>query len=72
LDKNSAIRKLDEPTLPLAIAKNDKEFVLKKFGLNENEFDDLMANPRKEHSDFEQEQGFRKSWFIFKLLAKLK
>ena len=32
---------------------------MKKFGLSDADFDKIMSMPRKEHSEFEVEKGFR-------------
>lgn len=72
LKKEDAILKLSEPSLPKAVETNDLIFVTKKLGLNEDSFDEIMKTPRREHSDFKVEEGFRKRFWIFKLLNWLK
>lgn len=66
ISKQEAIEKLKLPNIPTKIEKEDYSFVIKKFGLNEAEFEEIMLKPRREHSEFNKEEGFRKKYWIFK------
>lgn len=72
ITKSEAAQKLKSPTLPERVAKDDLAFVIKKFGLTELEFEDIMKLPRREHSEFFKEEGYRKSLWIFKLINSIK
>ena len=52
LTKDEALEKLKAPIYPPELLEEDKEFVIKKFGLTETSFKELMALPRREHADF--------------------
>ena len=72
IEKQQAIEKLKEPILAEKVAKEDYAFVIKKLGLSEAEFQKIMKKPRVEHSQFRKEEGFRKRFWIFKLLNGFK
>jgi N-acetyl sugar amidotransferase len=59
ITKEEALDKLSKPILPAQLERDDKDFIMKKFGLSEATFEEIMAVPRKEHSEFEVEKGFR-------------
>jgi len=52
LTREEALDKLAGPACPEAQAEEDREYVLKKFGLTASEFDELMARPAKSFHDF--------------------
>ena len=58
IDKQKALEILSNPSLPEKQLKQDYEFVLKKFGLTESQFEDIMSQPRREHKEFATQQGF--------------
>lgn len=72
ITKSEAIEKLKSPTLPERVAKDDLAFVIKKFGLSDIEFDEIIKLPRREHSEFLKEEGFRKRLWIFKVINWIK
>jgi N-acetyl sugar amidotransferase len=72
ITKKDALEKLQTPILPYNIAKDDLAFVIKKFGLTDTEFHQIMNLPRREHSEFLREVGFRKSLWLFKILNWIK
>lgn len=43
---------VNEPTMPEELAKSDKAYVIKKFGLTEQEFEDIMDAPHRTFEDF--------------------
>ena len=47
-----ALDELKKDPYPAALMRDDKEFVAKKFELTEQEFDDIMALPRKSFYDY--------------------
>lgn len=59
MTKEQAIEKLSRPILPPHLEMDDKNFIIKKFGLSETTFDAIISEPRREHTEFETEKGFR-------------
>src|SRR5579871_3576786 len=62
LTKEEAINELQQPLYPENELKNDKEYVLKKFGLSEKEFDDIMTKPIKQHKDFKTDRHLKDTY----------
>lgn len=52
LSRNEALEELKEPIYNAKMLAEDKEFVLKKFGFSEAEFDAIMNAPIKEHPEY--------------------
>ncbi len=57
INRDTALEELQKPIYDPATLKNDYEFVLKKLKITESEFEKLMLAPRKEHNEYEIEQG---------------
>jgi N-acetyl sugar amidotransferase len=72
ISKKEAIKKMEQPILDERIAKDDLAFVIKKFGISISDFNEIMKQPRVEHSEFLKEEGFRKRLWIFRVLNWLK
>lgn len=53
--KEKAVAELTKPIYDPEQLKNDYEFVLKKFALTEEEFDEILSAPRKEHNQYKTE-----------------
>lgn len=60
MTRDEALKILEEPPYDESELKRDKEYVLKKFGLNEEEWNDLMALPIKRHDDYNTDIKWRK------------
>lgn len=71
ISKEDALEELKAPIYPQEVFKIDKEFVLKKLELSEEEFAAIMQEPRKEHTDFKTEQSFFSKFPVFKSLQPL-
>jgi len=71
MTKAEAMEELQKPNYDAEQMATDKEFVLKKFGLTESEFDALMALPRKEHTEFNYLKPLSVKYPIIKVLKKL-
>lgn len=52
ITKQDALAELKQPIMEPAQLQDDYEFVLKKLNLTANEFENLLAQPRREHTDF--------------------
>lgn len=50
--RESGLEELKQPTYPEDMQTNDKEYVLKKLGLSENDFEKIMLLPLKTHNDY--------------------
>lgn len=56
ITKEEALQELETPMYDPAQFRSDYEFVLKKLGLSENEFEEIMARPPRSHYDFDYEK----------------
>lgn len=61
-----ALKELEKPLYEKDELERDKRYVLKKLGLSEKEFEDLMKLPIKKHQEFKTDD------WIYALLRKLK
>lgn len=52
MTREEALAALDEPICDPEVLANDKEFVLKKLGLSEAEFNRIMREPARQHTDY--------------------
>lgn len=68
MTREEALAELEQPLYPAGELRTDKEFVLKKLGLSETEFAEIMKLPRREHRDFKTDAHFRRSYM--KLLER--
>lgn len=66
ISREKALEELKKPLYDEEELKKDKEYVLKKFGLTEKEFEDLMKLPIKKH------QEYGTGGWIYLLLRRLK
>jgi hypothetical protein len=82
ITKEEALTEIQKPPYDEALLKMDKEFVLKKLALSENEFDALMKQPVRSHREFDTEGSFfhyyplfkplRPVWNIFKSVTNIR
>ena len=56
ISKDDALQELSKPILDYQLFQQDYEFVLKKFNLTHQAFEEILAQPRKEHSEFKTTQ----------------
>jgi N-acetyl sugar amidotransferase len=52
ISRVEALKELEKPLYPKEELERDKEYVLKKFGLSEKEFEGIMGAPIKRHQDY--------------------
>jgi N-acetyl sugar amidotransferase len=69
ISKDEAVVELSKPIYEINQLKTDIEFVLKKLGLSQNEFDEYLQIPRREHIEFRHERGI---WDDIPLIRPLK
>lgn len=55
LSREDALKELQEPLYDEIELRNDKEFVVKKLGFTNNEFDQIMKEKPRRHNDFATE-----------------
>lgn len=60
LTREQALAILQEPTCDAALLKQDREFVIKKLGISEEEFEAIMALPPKSFWDY---PSYERSWW---------
>lgn len=68
ITKEEALLELEKPLYEEQQLKIDKAFVLKKLGLSEMVFKDLMTQPVRDHIEFETEGSFFNYYPLFKPL----
>lgn len=69
MSREEALREIEKPLFNEEQLKKDKEYVLKKFGLTEKEFEEIMSLPIKNHHDYRSSDKFLRS--IGKIYQKL-
>ncbi len=72
ITKEDAYKELEIPLYNEVDLKNEKEYVLKKMGLTEVEFDQLMREPTREHGSFKTEKKLWNRYFKLLRILKLK
>lgn len=68
LTKEEALKELEQPLYNEHDLKQDKEYVLKKFGLTAAAFEEIMKTPRRMHGDFKTDTRLKENYM--KLLQK--
>lgn len=68
ITREAALMEIQNPPYNEELLKVDKEFVLKKLGLTEIEFDKIMKQPVRDHREFETEGSFFNYYPVLKPL----
>ena len=68
ITREEALKELEKPLYEKDELERDKKYVLKKLGLSEKEFEDLMKLPIKKHREY----GAQEDEWIYSLLRRLK
>ena len=68
ITKEEAIEELKQPLYTEKDLQADMEYVIKKFGLIQKEFDEIMALPPRKHSDFKSDLKWKQRYL--RLLEK--
>lgn len=71
LTRDEALNEISKSAYPTELFQKDYEFVLKKFGLTEGEFESIMDLPSKKHCDYPVNQGIYKRFPLLEPLAPL-
>jgi N-acetyl sugar amidotransferase len=62
MTREEALKELQQPLYPGQELKADKEYVLKKLGLTNEEFDAIMHLPIRKHQDFKTDVHLKKAY----------
>jgi N-acetyl sugar amidotransferase len=71
MTKNQSVEELKQPVYPQELLNSDKEFVLKKLGFSEEEFEAYIRRPRREHTEFKTEQSLYHNYPVLKPLKPI-
>lgn len=71
ITKQEALAELEKPMYDAEQFKMDYDFVLKKLGLSEQEFQNIMNTPPRSHYDFDYEMPVDKRYPILKPIKKI-
>lgn len=71
ITKEEALRQIAKPSYDAGQLEADKELVLSRLGLSENEFETIMQAPVRSHHDFDYEMPIDKRYPILKPLKKI-
>jgi N-acetyl sugar amidotransferase len=73
LSRQEAIDELSLPLYQKDELANDKEYVLKKLGLKNNEFDDIMSLPIRRHQEFKSDSNIKEKYMsVLKKTQKIR
>lgn len=72
ITKEQAILELQEPLYTTPDLEQEKEYVLKKFGLTKNDFEVLMKNPPVSHSVFGKQKFLSQQFATIRFFKKIK
>jgi len=72
ITREEALKELEKPIYPNEkLLQEDKEFVLKKLGFSEKEFQEYIDAPRREHTEFKTEQSLYSTYPLLKPLKPI-
>ena len=62
MSKKDALQELEQPLYDPLLLDKDKEYVLKKLGLTEEKFEEIMSMPVKKHQEFKTDQHLKERY----------
>lgn len=71
MTREEALSMLDELIYEPARFREDYDFVLKKLGLSDGQFQELMRIPPRSHYDFDHERPLEERYPIFSPIKKI-
>lgn len=71
MTREAALEELKKPLYTAEELKQDLAFVLKKFGLSPEEFDEIMRLPIRKHTDFPVERSVYDRYWMLRLVKPL-
>jgi len=72
IDKQHALEEIDKPIYDEEVLRSDYEFVLKKLGFTEAEFNQWIRQPRHEHNEYAVEQSVWEKYWLLRPFKKLR
>ena len=72
ITRSQALDDLKAPTYAPSMQEEDREYVVKKLGLSDEQFNAIMAAPRKTYWDYPSYDQFMKRPFVLKLVPFVK
>jgi len=72
ITKEQALKEIDKPLYEEAELRQDKEYVLKKFGLSPDAFENLMKKERVEHKAYGIQRPLAETYSFLKIFRPLK
>lgn len=70
ITRNDALQELKKPTYPIPMQQDDKEYTIKKLGITEQEFENIMASEIKSYYDYPSYYGKILKSKYYKLIVK--
>lgn len=66
MDRKTALEEIAKPTAPSEVLSQDKDYVIKKFGLSNEEFENIMKAENKTFADYDNNDALWKNfnWFV--------
>ncbi len=71
MTQEEALSKLDEPIYEDARFREDYDFVLKKLGLSDTQFQELMRIPPRSHYEFDHERPLEERYPVLSPIKKI-
>ena len=71
INREEALSELSEPIMKPEQVKTDYDFVIKKLGFTREEFENYIRAPRREHTDFDNQEDFFERSLIKKTVRKV-
>ncbi len=62
ITKEQALQELEQPLYKPDELRQDKEYVIKKFGMTEAAFDTIMQTPPRKHEEFKSDSGLKEGY----------
>jgi N-acetyl sugar amidotransferase len=63
MTKDAALKELALPTYDIALQASDKEYVAKKLGFTDSEFENVLSLPNREHEEYGTDRSQRALYF---------
>ena len=66
ISRQEALEEVTQPPAPIDLLKQDREYVIKKLGLSNDEFDQIMKAPNKTYKDYPNNESIwrRFNWIV--------
>jgi N-acetyl sugar amidotransferase len=63
ITKEEALKELEQPTYDLKLQQQDKEYIAKKLGFTNEEFEEILRLPNRKHEDYGTDRSQRALYF---------